>query len=259
MTPNADVDVLYKYRDLKEQNIERVKRIFLNHEVYFSRPLDFNDPFDCQPNFSLTASDQELESYLEARIPTFLPDLNRQGRRHKMKEFKKSLKERKEEIEKVIESSHRKRILEETGVFSLSEVPDHILLWSHYADSHTGICLQFEATRNTQFFGLAQKVQYQFEYPLINPIVNSPDHILNAALLTKAKFWEYEKEWRIFWMDAPPGVYEFPEGLLKGVIFGTRILQSHKDMVLSWITKMKNKPEIYQAKLKKREYGLDIE
>lgn len=83
-----------------------------------------------------------------------------------------------------LENAHKKRILEETGVFCLSEIPDHILMWSHYADSHTGICIKFEATSHTQFFGLAQRVCYQTTYPILNIIKDSQDDILKKALLT---------------------------------------------------------------------------
>ena len=259
MSDQRDVDILYKYRDLREDNIKYVERIFTHQELYFSKPLDFNDPFDCQPKFSLDATKKEIEHYLVDRYPKVFPELNRKQRRAQIKEWQKTNRLSDPDLVMNLEFAHRKKILEESGVFCLSEIPDHILMWSHYSFAHTGICIGFEATAHTEFFGLAQEVHYQIEYPVLNIIVDSPDDILKKALLTKADFWKYEKEWRISWKDSPPGVYVYPEGLLKSVILGARISQSNRELVLSWINKMSYKPSIYQAKLKRYEYGLDME
>lgn len=259
MTEEYDVDVLYKYRDISNANYRYVERIFTHNELYFSKPLDFNDPFDCQPRFSLEASTKEKRDYLKDRFPKIFPGLSRQQRRIQIKSLVKTNRLADPGLLKSLEGEHRKRILEETGVFCLSEIPDHILMWSHYSSSHTGICIEFEASSKTKFFSLAQRVHYQKDYPVLNVIKDSPDEILEKALLTKAKFWEYEKEWRISWQDNPPGVYRFPNGLLKGVIFGSRINEQDKEMVKSWISKMDYNPSLYQAKLKKYEYGLDID
>ena len=258
MNDEYDVTVLYKYRDLRENNLKYVERIFSHSEVYFSKPSDFNDPFDCQPRFSLEATDKEIKEYLSSRYPNFQPDLNRQQRRAEIRKLIKSKRLKDPNLVNTLENAHKKRILEETGVFCLSEIPDHILMWSHYADSHTGICIKFEATSHTQFFGLAQRVCYKTTYPVLNIIKDSQDDILKKALLTKSKHWEYEKEWRIAWQDSPPGVYNFPIGLLKEVVLGARISEKNKENVLSWVKKSEHRPKVYEAKLKRYEYGLDI-
>ena len=36
-------------------------------------------------------------------------------------------------------------LINNIGIFSLSKVPDNILMWSHYADSHKGIVLEFDS------------------------------------------------------------------------------------------------------------------
>lgn len=258
MNNGDDMKVLYKYRDLKEENIGYVERTFKYNEVYFSKPADFNDPFDSRPKFSLTARESELKNYLNDRILIYFPELSRQQRRTETRTLIKSKKFQDPEMLHVLEVA-QKKLLEETGVFCLSAIPDNILMWSHYAFAHTGLCLGFEATAYTDFFGVAQKVNYQMQYPVVNLIKDSKEDMLTSALLTKAKFWKYEQEWRIvLWERHPIGVYQFSSGLLKEVILGARISEENKNKVLSLINDMEFSPKIYEAKLNENHYGITI-
>ena len=64
-------------------------------------------------------------------------------RNHKSKNFK-------DVLEKGFEEA-----LNLAGALALSETDNHVLMWSHYADSHSGICLKFKASDSTPFFGEA--------------------------------------------------------------------------------------------------------
>ena len=107
------------------------------------------------------------------------------------------------------------------GILCLSNTNSNILLWSHYAANHTGVCLGFAATNYTPFFGSAQKVKYSRAYPAID--VTSEDHeeLAESLLLTKSEDWQYEKEWRIFDFQGS-GVRTFSEHCLREVILGAR-------------------------------------
>ncbi|MGT2429382.1 DUF2971 domain-containing protein [Cupriavidus basilensis] len=67
-------------------------------------------------------------------------------------------------------------------------------MWAHYADSHKGICLEFDAT--SVFMAHAQEVKYSGERAAIN-FTDSKDAMLEKALLTKSDHWSYESEWRL--------------------------------------------------------------
>lgn len=89
----------------------------------------------------------------------------------------------------------------------LSENPYNILMWSHYSESHTGFCIEYDF----------QKIDLQVEKMFLCPIIysnNRPsivwdlinnddeakkhfEHGLMITLLTKDLSWSYEKEWRI--------------------------------------------------------------
>jgi hypothetical protein len=87
------------------------------------------------------------------------------------------------------------------GVACLSEQPDNLLMWAHYADMHRGFCLEFDATAEP--FRNAVQVLYSDDVPVVNPVplldpVNRPPKdYTSAALLTKSSHWSHEREWRL--------------------------------------------------------------
>src|SRR5262249_39812283 len=67
----------------------------------------------------------------------------------------------------------------------------NILLWSHYADSHRGLCIEFDTS--VEHFGVAYKVKYERDYPVLD--LHSGLEL--AALLYKSDVWQYEEEYRM--------------------------------------------------------------
>ena len=95
-------------------------------------------------------------------------------------------------------------------MLSLTESADDILMWSHYADSHRGVCLRFST--EIGFFKDAQQVVYQDERPVVNLIRDTPHVYQRKAVLYKSCHWEYEEEWRIIDHGTPGhGVHTFPQ------------------------------------------------
>ena len=118
-------------------------------------------------------------------------------------------------------------------VYCLSTHADSPLMWSHYARSHHGVCLEF-SVQNTLFCA-SLPVEYLERYPEVDLTDDSHDGNLRT-FLTKSKDWSYEHEFRL--LVAAPG-YAFPDlpatkdnfvplptGALKGVIMGCSMLVS---------------------------------
>jgi hypothetical protein len=155
LSAGDDVQHLYKYRSLAGVSAQFVERLILHNELYFPRPNEFNDPFDCCPVPSLRATRDEFARYLNDLYKRRMPRLSRADRRHSVTAIlRDSLRDHRSKA--AIEAF--KRALDEAvnsaGVLSLSAKPDHILMWSHYADSHQGICLRFRASQTTPFLGV---------------------------------------------------------------------------------------------------------
>jgi hypothetical protein len=86
----------------------------------------------------------------------------------------------------------RRSVETTTGIISLSETPENVLMWSHYADSHRGFVIEFNS--NHEYFKLGtQKVKYSKNRPLM--IAEQGDHYTDL-FSTKSPDWAYEKEIR---------------------------------------------------------------
>jgi hypothetical protein len=145
------------------------------------------------------------------------------------------------------------------GMYCMSTRPDDILMWSHYSDDHKGYCLEFEASDDTPFFGEAQPVIYSDSYPTVD-FFQTPSHEqLELIFLTKASHWRYENEWRIIDHTAGPGMREYPEGLMTGVIFGVRLSECHKSDIRKWLAQRNHNVQTYQAVRQDGNFKIEIQ
>ena len=94
---------------------------------------------------------------------------------------------------------YAERILLHNEIYftSPSKLNDCILMWSHYADAHTGICLEFANDDSEPFIGRAQKVGYLPLYKRAHAIFDDSMAQVERILLSKAKCWAYQAEWRV--------------------------------------------------------------
>ena len=108
-------------------NINAIRLLVTGH-FYLASPNSLNDPFESEFEF------EKMEN---------LPDI---------KFLQKIFVNKKINVDKINQDNFYiylkellKDILEdEYGITCFSEVNDDILMWSHYADSHRGICLEFD-------------------------------------------------------------------------------------------------------------------
>ena len=69
-----------------------------------------------------------------------------------------------------------------TGVYCFAGNARNILMWSHYAGDHTGVCLQFERARDYTGFSPAVSVDYVLDLPVVNWITDSQNGIGKCSL-----------------------------------------------------------------------------
>ncbi|WP_323092175.1 DUF2971 domain-containing protein, partial [Aeromonas jandaei] len=104
-------------------------------------------------------------------------------------------------------------MVEMTGIISLTETPRNLLMWSHYADQHKGICIGYKSNflehmENRVHPSLPvafkpHKINYDnCRYDRHTDMFSGMDvtelrkNILMKSLLTKGDDWIYEKEYR---------------------------------------------------------------
>ncbi|WP_172912759.1 DUF2971 domain-containing protein [Pantoea stewartii] len=138
------------------------------------------------------------------------------------------------------------KILDTYAFICLSSRADSNLMWSHYADSHRGFCIEFKGE-----FINARKVTYADTIPSLKTIdllkVNLFDdpfeklgNDILAALCTKLKEWEYESEYRVIAskelaeFNGPPYFKKVPYDYqwLESVIFGCRMDKNIKNYII---------------------------
>lgn len=277
---NSQKNIQYLYRYLRFPNskdreytdkIRRLEDIFVHNQLFFPSPCTFNDPFDSKVLFTFDGSDTEdFREYLDGYYRHYNPmksdeDIKKMVAETVKTNFFDDDTWRQEQI-KIF-----KQILEEEssklGVISLSEKPDDILMWAHYADGHKGLCLQFDKIKLDSLINCyCDKVDYRKVYPSFKEFIHLPDEDRGKfLLLTKSDHWEYEQEWRLIIMpeentaNLGSRYLKYPEQMLTSVIFGCEMLDCYKDKIRNWIKDRQYKPTIYYAKRKENVFGLKID
>jgi len=247
---------LYKYRSLDEKSKQNTFDIIKNQKLFFPSPSKFNDPFECRPHFSFEASESEVEEYCDGLCRRMLPNLSEIQRKEKIAILVRNFKDNPLAVTEHMAMDAQKTA-ETCGVLCLAESSSNLLMWAHYADSHRGICLGFDASDTNPFFGRALKVNnYSQTYPTVNLFRDSRDSYQEKITHTKSDHWEYEQEWRIIDHEQGIGVQEFSPSDLKEVIFGLDTKQSDIEEIVNLLSETQQRPKLFQAKRHDKEYKL---
>ncbi len=115
------------------------------------------------------------------------------------------------------------------GLLCFSRNWDNLLLWSHYAGSHTGLCLGFDIPDGPRGDGYDLDVHYQPNLLQVSGRDDVNQDLMIRMLRTKQESWSYEQEVRLFVkLNDPPDArglswFSFGPSLeLKEVIAGSQ-------------------------------------
>lgn len=136
------------------------------------------------------------------------------------------------------------------------------LMWAHYADSHRGICIEYDFSQTCQSYKeVAFPIEYRpklpnFPYDTLFEHNDKNEEEVRIAiadcLLTKDNCWEYEGEWRIL-HDAKAGhMCDMPP--ISCIYLGAKIEEGLKATIMQ-LAKDKNIP-IKQMIIKDNAYEL---
>ncbi len=196
---------IYKYFRLKKAG-EKILDVdaLENSYIYASSPSSFNDPFDCSVQADLDMTPQSYEQYCKigglkeweiiARLKSFFNcdgTLNDHG-----------LNEQESLVAQI------NSLNQGLGVSCFSKHPYNPLMWAHYANDHTGFCLELklEEPFETKEYedGVALHLFSEVKYaessslPKVT-LKDFSDKTINALKLIteKGSRWEYEEESRL--------------------------------------------------------------
>ena len=213
-------DRLYKYQMLSAYSLAALT----NGTIWLAKPKMFNDPFDC----ALTLDRLKYKESVIQAIGTLMERAKGTGLK---REHLEGVWPGDQEAFEQYRDSVR-NLLQEMGVCSLSAIPNHLLMWSHYANHHQGFCVEFDCSEGTQLRNLAYQVRYEDAVPSLSAAdLAGPNkqEALDSLWLTKAKCWAYEEEWRVMMTEGNKS-FQAPSRVLS-VIFGARMPDTDKVMI----------------------------
>jgi len=181
----------------------------INDELNMSSPTTFNDPFDC-PIIELLNQDKEIGAIIS-------------------KAYKECLK---------------------VACFVTSESKGYLneIMWAHYADSHSGICIKYhlnnihlceEHQGRVAFF---TNVKYSNEE--LRKYSNMDTITLKDAFFLKGKSWEYENEIRLvnYNINNRCNFSSIPiQNCIEAIYFGLRCSSKDKATIFNIMKKKKYK------------------
>lgn len=290
------IKFFYKYQSFDEnvrvlEGKDKVLENLEQNQLYFSCPTTFNDPFDCRMQCYLEGTEAEWIRYLKSN------GLNhKQGKELLKFNIKRCWFTKKEQIiyfDPTHEDYRRTQDDSFHGDFHsknlpfvscFSEVNNNILMWSHYANDHKGICLGFKAKKIQDKYILFldsrlpidfSKVSYHEVMPPRFNMLHVEERVkyILQALTTKFISWEYEKEWRMIVFrdefknenrkDDNRGSMKYDKNNLESITFGLKISRGDAESVCKilheeyWEKGIMVK--LYQAKEVQGKYSLQIE
>lgn len=194
--------ILYTYRP----DNENTKKVFTEKTLWFAHPKDFNDPFDCWANIQVL----DIKN-LSNRINLHNSVKEKGLERLTIYELKQTVD----------------NVLNQLGICCFTMNNKNILMWSHYAHFHQGVCLEFDILQDPDFFFMPFPVEYVDSMPEYNHPIDSKK-LIEKIIQPKANFWKYEKEVRIIRTsdvikkNNNNQAFKFEPKALKKVIFGCK-------------------------------------
>ena len=159
---------------------------------------------------------------------------------------------------RVLDKNHSEGLIKLLNfrVSCLSPEIDNLLLWSHYADKHQGICVAYDITELLEKDNIIfRKIEY-IEDPLPKPQLglifvslirntrpNKSITLINT-FTKKDKAWDYEKEYRLIRQLETGEEKEFlPEVEMKAIYLGRDMPEKDKEFIDNMITEKNSKTE----------------
>lgn len=200
--------ILYKYYP---DNANSYKAISLRG-LWCHYPKKMNDPADCLGYLDIDLSKNDIDIFRNAFENNIDPSLSRIFRFSDEQIITFTNLQRKDRINRFT-------------FCSLSEDFLDVLMWSHYASSHTGFVIEFEFP-DSEIDHHFQKINYTDYLPkfdakkLADIMIENPEDMsyFLKDISIKSSAWSSEKEWRIW--RSNPCYYHYQGKNVKNVYFG---------------------------------------
>lgn len=233
---------IYKYSKISNN----LKESLLNSELWFATPGSFNDPFDCQYDDQTDWNEDNVRRLVRETIKITGEKIN--------PEDVVRISRKNPEIITDFVSKNIKEVTKNKGLFCCSASPKKALMWAHYADSHKGVCLKLDISKDVDLFEFTHPVKYYYKYPKFdyfkkNGLVN--------RILAKSSDWKYEDEIRTIQDNS--GLYKFNKECLKEVIFGKIADEREIEIIRKIVENNYDNVKFKRIRFKKNSYRFMLE
>lgn len=235
--------------------------------LYCSSPREFNDPWEARAAFAAPGPHTDKageERFVKRCLGLCADQKHRDGMLAGLKKFGYATVV--DEMQSVLAN-----MMADIGIVSFAGKCDEPLMWSYYAGGHAGYCLQFDHTRVP--ICNAIRVYYEEQYPTIDWTHPDDPPTTELVVLTKAKFWVHEREYRLIVPARPSPVFatvayngidkaRAPQGrylkidpeCLTGIVFGVNMKPRDTVALIELAEKFGRKIEFHEAGVARRDY-----
>jgi hypothetical protein len=257
--------ILYKFKAYSTSlDRKRVRRMLTRGEVYFARAPEFNDPFELKPRWvSRGRNSADLRKIFRDEAMKDAGGNRNQRRALVAKALKNATPDRIRQNQK----AYHEVLQTKVDIFCTSGTKEDLLMWAHYAQSHTGLCIHIDATQRP--FIAAEAVVYSDNYPAILMPPEDPDEAFRVCLLTKAMGWKSESEYRLLRLRLPgcPSldldwngpIATVPLNVFTGVTLGARMPPAFRRSFVKLAQRIPHPFELWVTKVNDTAFRLDFE
>jgi len=255
---------LYKYRGFSVNSL----RAITEAEIFYARPSSFNDPLDCDPTIEVDLDRVHLERLLYRLLLARRTDKEARDDvgylRYLSSEYGDFRTEPDVEnyLVRLLASAIKRELdreLAHAGVLSLSATWKSGLMWSHYADEHRGICIEYD-TRDQEHPKLLP-VNYRAPRAIktsdlwrwkAKDDAAAREAVFSSYFYAKSSEWRYEREWRDLRENS--GVAGLPFRIT-AILFG---LRCDRSVITSIVKLLNDHPEVklWQMRPKDESFAL---
>ena len=262
--------MLYKYASWQEKDDDNLTRKNIKASaLYFNTPDSFNDPFDNAPSYNISVESRRelINRFVQDNRGKYSDDLLNEAHNILAPIFNNIFKD----------DDYNKLYTAKRGITCLSRDNANILMWSHYANKHSGVCLGFnidesdehlvnffDETKNQKLFpnGKACRLlPMKYVSSDERPSIESWEEILTF----KSDLWKYEQEVRIMVHSYDqiifPQTLRYQTNCLKEIICGANMKLKTFIRLKNFIEKLPNASSIsiFVATLSESDYKLLIQ
>ncbi len=242
--------------------------LIVNNQLYFSSPCLFNDPQDTHFKISFSKPALYYQKILKRLTNSdsckqlLIQILLNKNSKYSSEAPQFSL----EELVKIYSSKFKTYYL----LACFSERNDSVIMYSHYADNHKGICLEFDQDDLITDKEICEFVEVVYSKKVFTvdyfEFIKEKNHL--KCYSTKHKDWAYEKEVRCLINninfkekrnDNTGKLVNINSSAIKSIIMGNNMKPDQKNVLKNILRGIQFQGKLFQAIIKNNDYGIDFE